>query len=181
MIGRAAGGVAMLVAVVACNPSALPTSPSALIPVGTHQSPLIAVSGRGAGGVSVTSTPIPEGSMRVDIRLVVADLAPNSSFVVQRAPESGRDKSTDGVCQRAQGLSPWSATDPAAPAFLTFPLNGVSAVLTTDAGGRGSLTFEFRAPTISAGTVFDVMFRIVDNETAPSIELRSGCFQVTVR
>ena len=57
----------------ACNPSASPTSPAVLIPGGTHQSPLVAVSGQGAGGVSVTSTPIPEGTMRVDITVVVAD------------------------------------------------------------------------------------------------------------
>lgn len=180
MIGRASAGVVMLLAVLACNPSS-PTSPSALIPAGTHQSPLVSVKGQGAGGVSVTSTPIPEGTMRVDITVVVAGMTPNSSFVVQRSPEAGREKSTDGVCQRAQGLSPWSATDPPAAAFLTFPLNGGSAILTTDSTGGGTLSFEFRAPGISAGTLFDVLFRVVDNETAPSIELRSGCFQVAVR
>jgi len=49
------------------------------------------------------------------------------------------------------------------------------------ANGTGFANFEFRAPTIPAGTVFDVMFRLVDSETAPATELRSGCFTVTAK
>jgi len=53
--------------------------------------------------------------------------------------------------------------------------------MTTTASGTANLDFDFQAPTILAGTSFDVMFRLVDNETAPTLELRSGCFTVLVR
>jgi hypothetical protein len=52
---------------------------------------------------------------------------------------------------------------------------------TTQNNGNGSIDFEFASPTIAAGTVFDVMFRLVDNLDAPAAELRSGCFTVTAK
>jgi hypothetical protein len=139
------------------------------------------VSGTGTGGVSVTPKAIPEGTMDVDISISLTNGRPNATYFVQRAPEIGRALAADGICQRALGLSPWSASDPAAVPFLTFPLGTGLATITTTASGTGSLNFEFRSPTIPAGTVFDVMFRLVDNETAPTTELRSGCFTVVVK
>ena len=162
----------------ACNPP--PLAPGGLVPAGTHQSAIIAVTGPGRGGVSVTSKSIPEGTMAVDISIIVAEARPKATYFVQRAPDFGRTLGSDGVCQRALGLPPWTA-DPPVPAFLTFPLGAGIAVLTTSATGAGSLSFEFRSPPISAGTLFDVMFRIVDNESAPTTELRSGCFTVAVK
>ena len=163
----------------ACSSSS--TAPTSLVPGGTHQSAITALTGPGRGGVSVTSKAIPEGTMVVDIRLVLTDARPNATYFVQRAPEVGRALAADGICQRAAGLSPWSANDPAAAAFLTFPLGTGFATMTTGASGTGSLDFEFRSPTTPAGTVFDVMFRLVDNETAPTTELRSGCLTVIVK
>jgi hypothetical protein len=175
----ALGGVIVCLATASCSSSS--TAPTSLVPGGTHQSPITAVSGTGAGGVSVTPKAIPEGTMDVDISILVTNARPNTTFIVQRAPEIGRANAADGICQRALGLSPWSPSDPAAPAFLTFPLGSGSATVTTAANGTGSLNFEFKSPTIPAGTVFDVMFRLVDNEAAPTIELRSGCFTVVVK
>jgi hypothetical protein len=40
---------------------------------------------------------------------------------------------------------------------------------------------DFAAPTITDGTQFDVMFRLVDDLASPSNELRTGCFTVTVK
>lgn len=97
------------------------------------------------------------------------------------APEIGRPLGADGICQRALGLSPWSPLDPLAPAFITFPLATALATMTTTASGTANLDFDFQAPTILAGTSFDVMFRLVDNETAPTLDLRSGCFTVLVK
>jgi hypothetical protein len=162
----------------ACNPA--PLAPGGLVPAGTHQSAITAVTGPGRGGVSVTSKAIPEGTMAVDISIIVADARPNATYVVQRAPDFPRTLGSDGVCQRALGLPPWT-DDPPVPAFLTFPLGAGVAVLTTSATGAGSLSFEYRSPPISAGTLFDVMFRIVDSESAPTTELRSGCFTVAVK
>ena len=159
----------------ACGSSS--TSADPVVPAGTHQSAIVAVSGSGTGGVSVTPKAIPAATFAADISVLITDARPNATYIVQRAPEIGRALGSDGVCQRALGLSPWSAADPAAPAFVTFPGTSVA----TAANGTGTANFEFRAPTIPAGTVFDVMFRLVDSETTPSTELRSGCFTVTVR
>jgi hypothetical protein len=163
----------------ACSSSS--TAPTSLLPAGTHQSDITAVSGTGRGGVSVTPKAIPEGTMAVDISILLTAARPNATYFVQRAPEIGRALAADGICQRAAGLSPWSPSDPAAASFVTFPLGTGLATVTTAANGTGSLNFEFRAPTIPAGTVFDVMIRFVDNETAPTTELRSGCLTVIVK
>jgi hypothetical protein len=175
----ALGPVITCVLIASCSSSS--TAPTSPLPAGTHQSAITAVSGTGGGGVSVTSKSIPDGTMDVDISILLTNARPNTTFTVQRAPEIGRANAADGICQRALGLPPWSPSDPAAPAFLTFPLGSGSATVTTAANGTGSLDFEFKSPTIPAGTVFDVMFRLVDNEAAPTIELRSGCFTVIVK
>src|SRR5262245_45267840 len=112
----------------ACNPppaAPSPASPSpstSLMPPGTHQSPITSMMGMGQGGVSVTPKAIPEGTMAVDISVIVADTSPNTTFFLQRAPDVGRTLQSDGICQRALSIAPWSPADPPAPAFLTFPL-----------------------------------------------------------
>jgi hypothetical protein len=163
----------------ACGSSS--TAPGAIVPAGTHQSAIVAVNGPGTGGVSVTPKAIPEGTFAADISVLITGARANATYIVQRAPEIGRALGSDGVCQRALGLSPWSAADAPAPAFVTFPLGAASAVVPTAANGTGTVNFEFRAATIPAGTLFDVMFRLVDSETAPTTELRSGCFTVSVK
>lgn len=159
-----------------------PTSPSNL-PAGTHQSAIAAITGRGAGGVSVTPKAIPAGTFDAIISVQLERAAPSTTYFVQRAPEIGRTLGSDGVCQRAMSIAPWSSADAPAPAFITFPGDtpGSLRTITTSTTGSGSLDFEFLAPGIAAGTVFDVMFRIVDSEASPTTELRSGCFTVTVR
>ena len=138
--------------------------------------------GTGDGGVSVSPVAIPAGTFDANISIRVEKARPSTTYIVQRAPEIGRALASDGICQRAAGIAPWSPADPAAAAFVTFPgAAGGSTSLTTLADGTGSLDFEFQAATIPTGTVFDVMFRLVDNETAPTLELRSGCFTVTVK
>jgi len=151
------------------------------IPAGTHQSQLAALTGTGTGGVSVTPKAIAGGTFDADIKVRVQKARANATYMVQRAPEIGRASAADGICQRAAGMSPWSPSDAPAPAFVTF-MNGTAPyTITTDASGAGSLDFEFLAPTVPAGTLFDVLFRLVDNVDAPTIDIRSGCFTVTVK
>lgn len=185
--------IAMVVAVgsgLACNPSA--TSPSDLIPPGTHQSAIAAVTGPGRGGVSVTPMAVPQMTMDVDVSVLVVDARPNTTYIVQRAADVNRALGADGICQRALSLPPWSSADPPAATFVTFPLGtpapgggpapgSGSATFGTSSNGTGSLRFEYRSEMVAAGTSFDVMFRLVDNETAPTTELRSGCFMVIVK
>ncbi len=183
---------------VACGSSPdTPTAPTAALaaPVGpqrlgsnasiraaspTHGQELTAVVGIGSGIVNVTPTAAADGSFSAQINVNVHGAPPNTTFFVQRAPEIGRPNSADGVCQRAAGAAPWG---PPAPNFVTFPLpiTGPLVTLQTSAGGSGSVHINFEAPTILDGTRFDVMFRVVDNLTAPINDLRTGCFTVTVK
>lgn len=171
-------GLAAILA--ACRSS--PTAPDPIdIPAGTHQSRLSALTGTGTGGVSVTPKAIPQGTFAADIKVRVQKARMNTTYTIQRAPEIGRASAGDGVCQRAAGTSPWGPSDPPAPAFVTFVNETTTYTIMTDGSGNGSLDFEFTAPTMLAGTVFDVMFRLVDNEDAPTLEIRSGCFTVTAK
>ena len=146
----------------------------------THAEQLTAVTGVGSGVVNVTPTSAVDGSFSAQINVNVHDAPPNTTFYVQRAPEIGRANSADGVCQRADGLPPWG---PPAPNFVTFPLPAAGPLVTlqTSNGGSGAVHINFVAPTILDGTEFDVMFRLVDNLTSPTNELRTGCFTVTVK
>jgi hypothetical protein len=152
-------------------------------PDGTHQAALFPVTGGGAcgtGGTSVTPFAVPERSFAAVIRFRVRGARPGTTYFVQRAPEVGRELGADRVCQRADGLPPWAD---GTPAFVTFPAPnaGPKVTLTTGSSGDGELEFEYRAPGIPAGAEFDVQMRLVDDESAPASELRSGCMTVLVR
>ncbi len=166
-----------------CNSSDEVNGPTvSVIPVGTNQAVLVTSDGKGAGGLSVTPKTASEGGFAADIVVHVVNGRPSTTYTVQRAPEIGRALGADGSCQRALGLAPWSSSDPAAAAFLTFvPTAGSTPVtLTTSASGEGTVTFDFRAPTIPVGTRFDVEFRLLDDLSAPTSVLVSPCFTVTV-
>lgn len=158
----------------------IPQTP--LIPPGTAQAPLASADVQGAGGVSVTTKAIPEGYFDANISVHVVNARPSTTYIVQRAPEVGRALGSDGICQRALGLAPWSSADPAAPAFISFILPGETAPvqLTTSASGEGSVTFEYKVPTVPTGTRFDVMFRLLNDQAAPTSVFQSSCFMVTV-
>jgi hypothetical protein len=61
----------------------------------------------------------------------------------------------------------------------THEIPGTS--LTTASNGNAVVDFEFRALMILAGTTNDVMFRLVDDDTVPTTELRSDCMVITAR
>lgn len=160
-----------------------PTSPQTpLIPAGTAQGALASADGAGRGGVSVTTKPIPEGYFDANIAVHIVDARPNTTYIVQRAPEVGRALGNDGICQRGLGLAPWSAADAPAPNFVSFVLPGAASpiTLTTSATGEGSVAFELKIPTTPTGTRFDVMFRLLNDLSAPSSVFYSTCFTVTV-
>ena len=79
-------------------------------------------------------------------------------------------------CRRA-------AVGPRRRNFVTFPLPSAGPLVTleTSAGGAGAVHIDFAAATIPDGTQFDVMLRLVDNLTTPTVDLRTGCFTVTVK
>lgn len=137
----------------------------------------------GNGGISVTSTADPAGYFVATIRVSLRAKA-NKTYLLQRAAEVGRENGADGLCQRADGLAPWSPGDPPfGGTWVTFPLPVATELkkVATDAKGEGALEFEYRSPTIPSGTRFDVRMRLVDDESAPTSELRSGCMTVVVK
>lgn len=178
---RAIGLVAGLFVLEACTSPTAP-DPFADPPEGTYQSAFVPVVGAGTGGVSVTSVPhsasIFAGTMRFRVRA-----KPDTTYFVQRAADLGRPGAGDGVCQRADGLPPWSAGDaPFGPAFVTFPrpAEGEILVFTTNSRGEGAYDYHFETPQIPRGTRFDVKMRLVDDEHSPTSDLRSGCMTIEV-
>jgi len=165
-----------------CNSSDAAGPEVSVIPAGTHRATFVNADGKAAGGVSVSPKTAAEGGFAADIVVRLLNGRPSTTYTVQRAPEIGRALSADGSCQRALGLAPWSSADPAAAAFLTFvPTGGSTPVtVTTSSTSEGTLTFDFRAPTIPVGTRFDVMFRLLDDLSAPTSVVLSACFTVTV-
>ena len=168
----------------ACSSPTSPTRPEA--PPGAYRSTFTALRGeRGFAGMSITPKGIAEGTMAADVSVRLVGLRPNATYLFQRAQEGvgGRALGSDGICQRALGLSPWSPSDPPALIFQTMPLpaTGPLVSITTTSIGDGAVDFEFRSLMILAGTTNDVMFRLVDNEEAPTTELRTECMMVTAR
>jgi hypothetical protein len=164
-----------------------PTSPTKLEPPpGAYRATLTSLKGEtGFAGISITPKPIPEGTFAADFSIRLVGLRANTTYLVQRAQEGvgGRPLGDDGICQRSQGLYPWSPSDPAALAFQTMPVpaTGPLVTVTTASNGDGAIDFEFRALMILAGTTNDVMYRLVDNDAAPTTELRSECMRITAR
>jgi hypothetical protein len=139
----------------------------------------------GFAGISVTPKAIPEGTFTADISVRLVGLKANTTYLVQRAQEGvgGRPLGGDGICQRSLSLFPWSPSDAPALAFQTVPLPSAGPLITvtTAANGDGSLDFEFRTLMILAGTTNDVMYRLIDNDAAPTTELRSACMTIVAR
>ena len=173
---------ALLLTGVSCGGDGAVVPQTPLIPAGTVQAPVASADIAGAGGVSVTTKAIPEGYFAADIAVHVVNARPSTTYFIQRSPEIGRTLGNDGICQRALGLAPWSSSDPAAPAFVSFMQPGATTPVsfTTSATGEGTARFEFKVPTVPSGTRFDVMFRLMNDVTAPTSVFQSTCFTVTV-
>ena len=155
-------------------------------PPGAYRSVFAALKGEtGFAGISVSPKAIPEGTFTADISIRLMGLKASTTYLVQRAQEGvgGRPLGGDGICQRSLSLFPWSSSDAAALSFQTVPLpnTGPLITVTTAANGDGSLDFEFRTLMILAGTTNDVMYRLVDDDVAPTTELRSACMTITAK
>jgi hypothetical protein len=171
----------------ACSSTSSATAPTNLEPPpGAYRSTFTALKGEtGFAGMSITPKAIPEGTMGADVSVRLVALRPNATYLFQRAQEGvgGRALGLDGICQRALGLPPWSPSDPPTVNFQTIPLpaTGPLVTITTSSTGDGAADFEFRTMMVLAGTTNDVMFRLVDNETAPTTELRSACMSIMAK
>lgn len=92
----------------------------------------------------------------------VRDLAPNSSFVLQRAV----DPVLDGVCSSA--------------AWLTLGKGLVPQALNTDASGTAREDLSRNVSAFPVGATFDIHFRVVDAATQSVVVLASDCYQFTI-
>jgi hypothetical protein len=148
-------------------------------PPGTYQSALSSVVGAGEGGTSVTPVAHAQGFFAGTMRFRVRG-KPNTTYKVMRAADVGKASNDDGVCQRGEGASPWSAAD--GPAYVQFPIPfaGPLLVIQTDSRGEGSLDYNYESPQIPRGYKFDVRMRLVDDENAPTTDLRSRCMTIEV-
>jgi hypothetical protein len=91
----------------------------------------------------------------------VRDLAPNHSYLVQRAV----DTALDGNC--------------ASTAWLTLGKGLAPQAITTDDRGTGREHLFRNLAALPTGSQFDIHFRVIDTVTLAPV-LQSGCYRFTV-
>ena len=127
------------------------------------RSPLIAITGQGAGLIEVAATAhdvVAPDTFNVQGTANVHDAVPGTTFAVLRRV----DLNPDGVCTGAT--------------WLTLPPPNAQT-LTTSADGAGDLHFEIsRGAPFLDGVRFDVQWRLVGSDGSV---LQSDCFTVTVK
>jgi hypothetical protein len=100
-----------------------------------------------------------DANLTINLDVWVRDLAPSTSYRLQRAV----DTVLDGSCTSAS--------------WLTLGRGLVPQAITTDDRGTGR---EQLSRTVSApGSRFDIHFRVIDDATS-AVVLESGCYQYTV-
>ena len=132
----------------------------------THAIELVAVVGTGTGAVNVTPTAEDRGTFHVQGVVHVRGAAPNTTYLVQRAPDLNV---ADPAC-----TGPW----------ISFPIPnaGPLVTLTTSRGGAGAAHFELAVGgPFTSGTPFNVRFRVIDDLVNPTSVLVSDCVTVVVK
>lgn len=158
----------------ACSPDSPITprtmaSPEAALGVGgteTHAIQLAAVLGTGSGAVNVTPTAEDQGTFHVQGQVHIVGAAPNTTYLVQRAPDLNV---ADPTC-----TGPW----------ISFPVPnaGPMVTLTTSPAGAGAAHFELGVGgAFTSETPFNVRFRLIDNLQNPASILMSDCVTVVVK
>jgi hypothetical protein len=153
------------------SPATLPTAASAratfdVVPPTTHDIQLAAVLGTGSGAVNVTPTAEDQGTFHVQGEVHIRDAAPNTTYLVQRAPDLNV---IDPSC-----TGPW----------ISFPIPnaGPLVTLTTSPTGAGAAHFEIGVGgKFTSGTPFNVRFRVIDDPVNPTSVLMSDCVTVVVK
>jgi len=102
-----------------------------------------------------------DGATVIYLDVWVRNLAPNRSYLLQRAAESP----ADGDC---------SATN-----WLTLGQGLTPQAITTDETGTGRANLFRSLPLSLLGTKFDIQFRVIDAVTS-AVVLESGCYQYTL-
>ena len=162
---------------VACSGGRTPTAPPAASSPASNPSDTLSVAaaaaahppfnleailrGEGFGLVKFRQEKNPTANI-VTLAVWVRDLAPNSSYTLQRAV----DTNLDGVCTGSNWLNLGQGPD-------------AQAIVTNDRGtGRADLWRDLSA--FAPGAAFDIYFRIIEADTT-NVVLESECYRFVVR
>jgi len=115
--------------------------------------------GEGFGHVKFRQPNDEENVVHLDVW--VRDLAPNTSYLLQRAV----DTTVDDNCTSS--------------AWLTLGKGAVPQTIDTDDTGTATADLFRSLGATAAGTTFDIHFRVIDAITS-AVVLESGCYQFTV-
>ena len=102
-----------------------------------------------------------DGEATIYLDTWVRDLAPNTSYLLQRAV----DPTIDGDCTSTSWLTLGKGLTPQA--------------ITTDARGVGREALSRSVAAFPVGSQFDIHFRVIDQATS-AVVLESGCYVFTV-
>ncbi len=116
---------------------------------------------RGQGFGLVTFRQPKDADLIIYLDTWVRDLAPNTSYLLQRAV----DTNVDGVCTSTGWLTLGKGTTPQA--------------IVTDQNGTGRADLFRNVAAFPVGSRFDIHFRVVDAASA-AVVLESECYQYTV-
>ena len=163
-------------AALACSGGAAPTVPSAVPPTTAAGHPAEAVAGSAAeppfnleailrgdgfGLVKFRQEKNPDANI-INLDVWVRDLAPNTSYSLQRAV----DTVLDGTCTGTNWLTLGQGVTP-------------QSIVTDDRGtGRADLWRDLSA--FAPGTAFDIHFRVLETGTM-TVVLQSDCYRFVVR
>ena len=161
----------LLLASMACSSadSRLPTSPGVRGPTASSgvawgpETPNfnleVILRGEGFGHVKFRQPNDEENVVHLDVW--VRDLAPNTSYLLQRAVDTTIDDNCTGS------------------AWLTLGKGAVPQTIDTDDTGTATADLFRSLGATAAGTTFDIHFRVIDAITS-AVVLESGCYQFTV-
>jgi hypothetical protein len=144
-----------------------------------HGIELTPVVGSGSGIVNDTATANDGGfTLRGQTTINVHGVPPDTLLYVQIAADAGLPdgQQTDGKCQRADAglFSP----------LASYP-GGPPATLQTSPGGAGAThtSAALNPPSLPDGARTDLVIRVIDAlpPAAPTVELRTACFQYQVK
>ena len=167
---KAAFGLAILtLAFVACaGPDSTPTSPAAFVPDAAGANVLVPQfnldvtllsQGQAFGHVAFRQNH--DGAQLAHLGVSAQHLAPNTSYVLQRAVDV-----MDGVCTSV--------------AWLTLGKGATPQTIDTNAAGTGQADLWRSLTAFPVGTTFDITFRVLD-ATTQAVVLTSPCYQFFVR
>lgn len=127
------------------------------------QSELTAISGQGAGFVSLSATAQDHVNLFVEDEVNIHDALPDTNFIVQRAVDFNPADVANGVCTIAAG-----------PPF-GWQTQGT---FTTSSGGAGTVHISGPRPPLS-DTQFNIIIRVLSKDGTQL--LRSDCMTITVK